>query len=150
MPEFVVQPLLQSATVAAYDVHCRGECRHRGAEECAAETHLVFPYRGLFMRHVGSTQSVADANHVLFFNGGEGYRVSHPASGGDACLSVSISQPLLQELAPASLLQHGDAPMFRSQSLRRSFPRHRGAGARCRVAHAHHRRTQHLPAHIYR
>jgi AraC-like DNA-binding protein len=118
MPEYVVQPLLQSATIAAHDVHCRGECRHRSDEECAGETHLVFPYRGLFMRHVGSTQSVADANHVLFFNAGEGYQVSHPASGGDACLSVSISQPLLKELAPAALLRHNDAPMFRNQSLR--------------------------------
>jgi AraC-like DNA-binding protein len=118
MPEFIVQSLFRSTTIAAHDVHCRGECRHRGDEECSAATHLVFPYRGLFMRHVGSTQSVADANHVLFFNGGEGYQVSHPATGGDACLSLSISQPLLQELAPAALLQHRDAPMFRNQSLR--------------------------------
>ena len=118
MPEFNIQSLFQSTTVAAHDVHCRGECRHRSDEECSAATHLVFPYRGLFMRHVGSKQSVADANHVLFFNGGEGYQVSHPATGGDACLSLSISQPLLQELAPAALLQRRDAPMFRNQSLR--------------------------------
>lgn len=118
MPEFVVEPLMQSAIVAAHDVHCRGECRHLGAEEYSTATHLVFPYRGLFLRHVGNTQSVADANHVLFFNGGEGYRVSHPAPGGDACLSISISQPLLHELAPAALLQRSDAPMFRHQSLR--------------------------------
>ena len=118
MPEFVVQPLLQSATVTAHDVHCRGECRHRSAEECAAATHMVFPYRGLFMRHIGNMQSVADANHVLFFNAGEGYQVSHPTAGGDACLSLSISQPLLREIAPATLLQHSDAPMFRNHSLR--------------------------------
>ncbi|HEX5954122.1 MAG TPA: AraC family transcriptional regulator [Rhodanobacteraceae bacterium] len=118
MPEFTVQPLFHSTTVAAHDVRCRGECRHRSAEECSAATHLVFPYRGLFMRHVGNTQSVADANHVLCFNGDEGYQVSHPASGGDACLSLSISQPLLRELAPAALLQRRDAPMFRNQSLR--------------------------------
>lgn len=118
MPEFAVQSLFHSATVAAHDVRCRGECRHRGVEECADATHLVFPYRGLFMRHVGGTQSVADANHVLFFNGGEGYQVSHPTAGGDACLSLSISQPLLRELAPAALLQRRDEPTFRDQSLR--------------------------------
>src|SRR6185437_8154811 len=39
-------------------------------------------------------------------------------TGGDACLSLSISQPLLRELAPAELLQPRDAPMFRNQSLR--------------------------------
>ena len=118
MPEFVVHPLLQSTTVAAHDVHCRGECRHCSAEEYSAATHLVFPYRGLFVRHVGSKQAVADANHVLFFNADEGYQVSHPASGGDACLSLSISQPLLRELAPAALLQRREPPVFRSPTLR--------------------------------
>jgi AraC-like DNA-binding protein len=118
MPEFDAQLLLQSATVAVSDVCCRGECRHRSAEECAAATHLVFPYRGLFLRHVGSTQSVADANHVLFFNAGEAYQVSHPASGGDACLSLSISQLLLRELAPAAMLQRREQPVFRHQALR--------------------------------
>ncbi len=118
MSEFTVQPLLQTPLVGAHDVHCRGECRHRSAEECATATHLVFPYRGLFLRHVGSTQSVADANHVLLFNAGQDYQVSHPASGGDACLSLSIAQPLLRELAPAELLQRRDEPVFHGQSLR--------------------------------
>jgi len=118
MSEFTVQPLLQTPLVAAHDVHCRGECRHRSTEECAAATRLVFPYRGLFLRHVGSTQSVADANHVLLFNADQGYQVSHPAAGGDACLSLSIAQPLLRELAPAGLLQDRDKPVFRGQALR--------------------------------
>jgi AraC-like DNA-binding protein len=118
MPEFDVQPLLQSTTVAVHDVCCRGACRRRGAEECAASTQLVFPYRGLYLRHVGSTQSVADANHVLFFNAGEGYQVSHPVTGGDACLSLTVSQPLLRELAPAAMLRRRDQPVFHHQALR--------------------------------
>lgn len=118
MSEFSVQPLLHSSTVGAHDVHCRGECRHRSVAECSAATHLVFPYQGLFLRHVGSTQSVADANHVLLFNAGQDYQVSHPAAGGDACLSLSVSQSLLLELAPIDLLQRNDAPIFRNQSLR--------------------------------
>ena len=111
MPEFDVQPLLQSTTVAVHDVCCSGACRHRSDEECAASTQLVFPYRGLYLRHVGSRQSVADANHVLFFNAGEGYQVSHPVAGGDACLSLSVAQPLLCELAPAAMLQRRDRPL---------------------------------------
>lgn len=118
MPQFDVQPLLQSTTVAVHDVGCRGACRHRSAEECATATQLVFPYRGLYLRHVGSTQSVADANHVLFFNAGEGYRVSHPVAGGDASLSLAVSPALLRELAPAALLQRRDEPAFRHQALR--------------------------------
>ncbi|HZX71251.1 MAG TPA: AraC family transcriptional regulator, partial [Rhodanobacter sp.] len=66
----------------------------------------------------GSTQSVANANHVLFFNAGEGYQVSHPVTGGDACLSLSVSPPLLRELAPAPMLQRRDQPVFHHQALR--------------------------------
>ncbi|WP_255516347.1 helix-turn-helix transcriptional regulator [Luteimonas suaedae] len=75
-------------------------------------------YRGLYLRHVGGDQSVADANHVLFFNAGEGYQVSHPVIGGDASLVLSISPALLRELAPAALLHRREEPGFRVQSLR--------------------------------
>ena len=117
MPEFEVNRLLDSATVSVRDVHCRGECRHRSAEECTVTTHLVFPYRGVYVRHVGSEQSVADANHVLFFNAGQAYQVSHPLQGGDACLSLALAPATLQELAPAALLRPGEAAL-REQSLR--------------------------------
>jgi len=118
MPEFEVSHLLDTGTVSVRDVHCSGTCRHRSAEECASSTNLVFPYRGVYMRHVGSDQAVADANHVLFFNAGEGYQVSHPVGGGDACLSLSLSEPLLRELVPAALLHDGGTLGFRRQHLR--------------------------------
>jgi AraC-like DNA-binding protein len=70
------------------------------------------------MRHVGSDQAVADANHVLFFNAGEGYRVSHPLQGGDECLSLALSEDILRELAPASLLNESERLGFRSQHQR--------------------------------
>jgi len=87
--EFTVDRLLETGTVSMKNVDCRGTCRHRSAEECAAHTHLVFPYRGVYLRHVGGDQAVADANHVLFFNEAQGYRVSHPVTGGDTSLVVS-------------------------------------------------------------
>ena len=118
MPDFEIKGLLDTGIVAVKDVRCSGICRHRSAEECAAATHLVFPYRGVYMRHVGSDQSVADANHVLFFNAGEGYQVSHPVTGGDDSLVLAVSQPLLRELAPTALAARGDAFKFRGQSLR--------------------------------
>jgi len=117
MAEFDVSVLLDTGTVSVRDVRCRGECRHRSDEECTAATHLVFPYRGVYVRHVGSEQSVADANHVLFFNAGQSYRVSHPVEGGDACLSLALPEATLHELAPVSLLQPGAAGL-REQSLR--------------------------------
>ena len=117
-PEFEVARLLDTAIVSVRDVHCRGECRHRSAEECAAATHLVFPYRGVYLRHVGGGQAVADANHVLLFNAGEGYQVSHPVEGGDASLSLNLAEPLLRELAPKGSLRPGGATGLRHEALR--------------------------------
>jgi AraC family transcriptional regulator len=102
--EFTVERLLDSDTVVVRHVDCRGTCRHRGAEECASHTHFVFPYRGVYLRHVGSDLAVADANHVLFFNQGQGYQVSHPVTGGDASLVLSVGAETLSEIVPKSLV----------------------------------------------
>ncbi|MBE1161719.1 helix-turn-helix transcriptional regulator [Dyella acidiphila] len=118
MADFQISPLLDTRTLALRDVRCAGHCRHRSEEECTAQTHLVFPYRGVYLRHVGSDQAVADANHVLFFNADQAYQVSHPVNGGDANMSLSLSAALLQELAPPDLLAKGGALQFRRQSLR--------------------------------
>lgn len=118
MPEFEIKHWLDTGTVSLRNVLCNGTCRHRSAEECASATHLAFPYRGIYMRHVGSDQAVADANHVLFFNAGESYQISHPLAGGDASLSISLSESLLHELAPRSLLNGRGRLGFRRQHRR--------------------------------
>jgi AraC-like DNA-binding protein len=61
---------------------------------------MVFPYRGVYVRHVGRNEAVAEANQVLFFNRGEGYQISHPVAGGDACLSLMLAEPARPEFAP--------------------------------------------------
>ena len=116
--EFTVQRLLDSGTVSVRHVDCRGTCRHRSAEECASHTHFVFPYRGVYLRHVGGNLAVADANHVLFFNEGQGYQVSHPVAGGDASLVLSVAEPTLRELAPKNLVCDTAAFTFNPQHLR--------------------------------
>jgi len=118
MPEFVVQSLLRSPTITIRDTYCQGRCRPQNEEECTATTQLVFPYRGVYVRHLGDDQAVAEANQVLFFNATEGYRVSHPVPGGDASLSLAISEPQLQELAPRTFLRDGSRLAFRRQRLR--------------------------------
>lgn len=118
MSELSSKVLLSTESLTLRNVHCTGTCRHRSAEECASATQLVFPYRGLYLRHVGQDQAVADANHLLFFNAQEGYQVSHPLDGGDACLSLHLDQALLAELAPKPLLQAGADVAFRAQSQR--------------------------------
>ena len=116
--EFTVNRLLDSGTVTVRNVDCRGTCRHRSAEECASHTHLVFPYRGVYLRHVGGDLAVADANHVLLFNEGQGYQVSHPVVGGDASLVLSVDEATLRELAPKHLVCESAGFAFNQQHLR--------------------------------
>jgi len=116
--EFAVHRLLSTGVVTVRHVDCRGSCRHRSAEECASHTHFVFPFRGVYLRHVGSDQAVADANHVLFFNRDQGYQVSHPVAGGDTSLVLSVAEPLLEEIVPRALLAGGVPLAFNVQHLR--------------------------------
>src|SRR5215469_2434904 len=118
VPEFAVYSLLKSETVTIRETHCLGSCRHQSAEECTTSTQLVFPYRGVYVRHLGDDQAVAEANQVLFFNANEGYRISHPVAGGDASVTLVISDPQLSELAPRTLLGGGPKLAFRRHRLR--------------------------------
>jgi AraC family transcriptional regulator len=110
--------LLSTPVVGIRDVCCSGSCRHRSAEECAQSTELVFPYRGVYVRHVGSDDAVAEANQVLFFNAGEGYQVSHPVTGGDASLVLRPDAAVLAELAPRARLRDGATARLRGAHLR--------------------------------
>lgn len=110
--------LLKTNTVIIRDVVCTGECRHKSNEECAHRTSLVYPYRGVFKRHVGQNDAVAEANQVLFFNKEQGYRISHPVDGGDACLDLSIDEAILQELVPREQIQAGENTIFHRQRRR--------------------------------
>ena len=115
--EFAVKTLLSTPIVSVRDVCCRGLCRHKSAEEFATATHLVFPYRGAYVRHLGQDEAVAEANQVLFFNANDGYQVSHPIRGGDACLTLQVEEELLHELTPKTLLRDGPTPAFRRQRM---------------------------------
>lgn len=117
MSEFAVQSLLETPTVTVRDVCCLGSSRQLSGEEYATATQLVFPYRGAYVRHLGSDAAVAEANQVLFFNEGEGYRVSHPVPGGDSSLTLIMGEPQLRELAPPAFLRDGTLA-FRQHRLR--------------------------------
>lgn len=116
--ELSVTELLHTETVTVRDVVCSGLCRHKSEEECPQATQIVFPYRGVFMRHVGRSDTVAEANQVIFFNKAEGYRISHPVEGGDSCLSLAIAESQLRELAPRDKAGEGADLVFRRQRLR--------------------------------
>jgi AraC-like DNA-binding protein len=118
MTALSIKLLLDTATASVRDVVCSGECRHKSPAECAQSTFLVFPYRGVYVRHVGRHESVAEGNQVVLFNKGEDYRISHPVEGGDACLSVGVAEHWLEELAPKEEMRGGDELAFRRQRRR--------------------------------
>lgn len=118
LPEFEVYSLLRSPTVTIRDTRCQGSCRSLSPEECTTTTQLIFPYRGVYVRHVGQDQAVAEANQVLFFNANEGYRVRHPVAGGDGSLTLVIEESQLAELAPVDILHRRTRIAFRRQRLR--------------------------------
>lgn len=118
MSQFSVHLLLKTQTTTIRDVACSGECRRKSDEECTDATHLVFPYRGVYVRHLGQRDAVAEANQVLFFNKAEPYRVSHPVAGGDACLDLVVGEPVLRELAPREQFRPVGALAFRRQRRR--------------------------------
>ncbi len=118
MADFSARPLLLTGTVTVWDVVCPGICKHKSAEECVTATHLVFPYRGVYIHHVGSVASVAEANQVVFINEDEPYQVSHPVEGGDSSVSIAASATTLMELAPVDYLRARDRAAFNRSRLR--------------------------------
>ncbi|HKR33947.1 MAG TPA: AraC family transcriptional regulator [Steroidobacteraceae bacterium] len=118
MTELSIKLQLDTATANVRDVICDGACRHKSAVECAQTTFLVFPYRGVYVRHAGRNDSVAESNQVVFFNKGEEYRISHPVAGGDACLSVGVAEHWLDELTPQEHVRDEGELAFRRQRLR--------------------------------
>jgi AraC-like DNA-binding protein len=118
MADFDAHPLMISDTVAVWDVVCPGARKHDSDEECAVVTHLVLPYRGVYVHHVGRAESVAEANQVIFINEGEPYRVSHPIDGGDSTLSIGVSEATLLELAPKEYLRRNGQAAFNLSRLR--------------------------------
>jgi AraC family transcriptional regulator len=111
MADFDARPLLVTETAFIWDVACPGACKHRSDEEYVAATHLVFPYRGVYVHHVGRSDTVAEANQVVILN-------EDPFEGGDACLSIATSTAVLLELAPEHYLLTKDRAAFNRSRLR--------------------------------
>lgn len=102
MSALVSRLLFATPLLSVRDVQCsacRG--RHVGAAECGSVSHIVIPYRGNFVRRVGTRIAHADVNQALFFNADEEYRIDHITDDGDACLSIDVNDHALDELSGA-------------------------------------------------
>ena len=118
MAEVIARALLKTPLVSIRDVQCEGRCRHHSDEESTNAVHMVFPYRGIYVRHLGETMRSPRRTRYSSSTLHEGYRVSHPVPGGDASLDLVVSEPILDELSPRSLLREIGGVAFRSQRLR--------------------------------
>ena len=92
-----IRPLHETSSVSVYDVLCRPHDQHRGPEERALTHQIVFPRRGVFEFESRGEKLTADANHVLFFNRDEGYRVAHPTGAGDDCTVFAFDERVLRD-----------------------------------------------------
>jgi AraC family transcriptional regulator len=103
--------------VEVLDYRCRAGVHPPGREETNDRNSIVFVRRGVFARTVRGEGLLADANHVLFFNAGEPYRIEHPVAGGDDCTIFSLSDAASRELvarhAPRLADQAGGPFRFR-------------------------------------
>jgi AraC-like DNA-binding protein len=104
------QPLFRGETVTITDVCCRpGGCAC-GPEEHSTETTICFPRAGVFVKHLRRERIVANCNHVLFFNAGEAYRVSHPVPGGDDCTTLTFAPDIFADAVRRFDPAAGDRP----------------------------------------
>jgi AraC family transcriptional regulator len=110
--------MLMTEALSVWDVVCPGAHRSCDDEEWVATTRFVFPYRGIYVHHVGRVESVADPSQVVFINADETYRVSHPLGGGDSTLAIALSTPTLMEIVPVELLRLNQSAALNLSSVR--------------------------------
>ena len=118
MADYNIELLLKTDSAKVWDTWCNGTGEHASENEWRNTTHLLFPYRGLFVRHRGDDICVAEAGQVLLSNAGEDCRITHPVPGGDSSLVVLVEESMLRELAPKALLRDGAQLAFRQDRLR--------------------------------
>ncbi|MCC7292948.1 MAG: helix-turn-helix transcriptional regulator [Phycisphaerales bacterium] len=98
----IEENLFRSSLLSVREVRCRHPRGGRGEEECTRAPSLAFISRGVFVKHEGSRELVANANRVVCFNPRRSYRVSHPTDGGDICVSFTLSDELRHALGETS------------------------------------------------
>jgi AraC-like DNA-binding protein len=107
--------LISSSSGLVEDVADPASRRSLGAEDFSPDFQLSFPYRGVFIWHVGRDEVVGDANQILFVTGGEAFRLSTPRSGGFSELIVTPKQSVLREVSEITGFDLSNHPSFRAR-----------------------------------
>lgn len=104
------RPIAEELGVVISDYRCRSGVHAHGPEEWNAGHDIAFVRRGVFALKTPRNHSVADPNHVLFFNAGQPYRVAHPVAGGDDCTSLRLPDALARNLLARHAPRDADDP----------------------------------------
>lgn len=97
-PPPIRQHLYRSEHIAIGDYLCReGKCGC-GGEEHNHTPAIAFVCRGVFVKHIGREQVIADPTRAIFFWARQPYRISHPEHRGDLCRTFAPSPTLLTEV----------------------------------------------------
>ena len=102
----------------------------KSAEDYSPKTQICFPYRGVFIWHVGGQEIVGDANQILFVAPGEEFKVSQLHRDGCGELIVTPHPGVVEELV-GKVEQPSAHPLFRRRR-RRADPLIQRASARFR------------------
>lgn len=90
--------LFDGPLVRLFDVTCGAPASGPSDEEHATTTEVIVPLRGCFEVHRGRDGTVADAASAIVLRIGDGYRVGHPADGGDECFVFALPDGIAEEV----------------------------------------------------
>ncbi len=94
-----IDTLYGGGLVQVIDVCCRPNCRGCSEEKYATNHLLVLPRAGFSVRHRARREEfVLDSTRLLFINGGEASRFSHPVLGGDDYTVLAFQREALEDL----------------------------------------------------
>jgi AraC family transcriptional regulator len=110
--------LLTLSIARVEDLRRSGVRSGKGPEGFCSDFQICFPYRGIFVWHVGDDDVVGDANQVVGCRPGESFRMSGPIPDGYSEMIITPDLEVLSELAHVNGQALGDHPLFRHRSRR--------------------------------
>ena len=112
------KPVFDSSIGLVENLVCSCDSLEDGVEKFSPDFQIAFPYRGLFIWHVGHDDVVADANQVLFVTGGEPYTISEPVSGECSELIITPTEELREDITGRPVARLSRHPLFSGRSRR--------------------------------
>ena len=102
--------------VTVQDVECDGATGVQESEETAEFHQIGVTRSGTFVRYNDQGRQVINPNHLVTFNEGQPYQITHPVAGGDSCTTFALAHSVLLEMLRAHdpwVDDHPESPFLR-------------------------------------